>query len=259
VNSLPDLSVFTAVPADSRFWAAVFIAAAAGFVRGFSGFGSALIYVPLVAAIFEPQIAAATLLMIDVVCGVPFAVRELPRCNWSEVVPITIATILAIPIGTTALLLIDPTILRWIIAIFVLTMISVIAAGWRYHGPHVRPIAVGAGLIAGFFGGAFQMEGPPAVLFWLGGAKAASAVRANLMVFIALAGIVMCVVYATAGLITPKAIGLSFWLFWPFILAMAIGARLFRFASEHTYRRVAYVLIYLAAIASLPIFDNWVR
>jgi uncharacterized membrane protein YfcA len=256
---LLDLSILTSVQPDGRFWAAVAIAAVAGFVRGFSGFGSALIYVPSVAAIFEPQIAAATLLMIDVVCGIAFAVREVPRCNWSEVVPITIAAIVAIPVGTIALLVVDPTILRWVIAIFVLAMISVIAAGWRYHGPHVRPIAVGAGLMAGFFGGAFQMEGPPAVLFWLGGDKSASLVRANLMVFIALAGIAMFTVYAIAGLLTREAIGLSFWLFWPFVLAMAIGARLFRFASEHTYRRVAYILIYLAAVASLPIFDSWLR
>ncbi len=34
------------------------IAALSGLVRGFSGFGSALIYMPLMAAIYDPRIAA---------------------------------------------------------------------------------------------------------------------------------------------------------------------------------------------------------
>jgi len=38
-------SVFTAVVADRRFIAAVAISALSGLVRGFSGFGSALIYI----------------------------------------------------------------------------------------------------------------------------------------------------------------------------------------------------------------------
>ena len=66
----------------------VVVAALSGLVRGFSGFGSALIYIPLVSAIYEPRIAAATLLLIDFVSSAPFSVREFPRCNWREVAPV---------------------------------------------------------------------------------------------------------------------------------------------------------------------------
>ena len=54
----PDLAAFSAATNDNRFVAAVLIAALAGLVRGFSGFGSALIYMPLIAAVYEPRIAA---------------------------------------------------------------------------------------------------------------------------------------------------------------------------------------------------------
>ena len=73
--TLPDSSLFAAAIADRRFLAALAVAALSGVVRGFSGFGSALIYMPLVAAVYDPRVAAVTLLLIDTVGAAPFAVR----------------------------------------------------------------------------------------------------------------------------------------------------------------------------------------
>ena len=72
---LPDLATFAATLHGRHFVAAVAVAALAGLVRGFSGFGSALIYVPLIAALYEPRIATVSFVMIDFVCVAPYAVR----------------------------------------------------------------------------------------------------------------------------------------------------------------------------------------
>ena len=69
-------------------WRALAVAVLAGLVRGFSGFGSALIYMPLVAAVYDPRVAAVTLLLIDTVGAAPFAVRAVDQCTWREVLPI---------------------------------------------------------------------------------------------------------------------------------------------------------------------------
>ena len=65
------LALFSETATDPRFPIAVGIAALAGLVRGFTGFGSALIYMPLVSAVYGPQVAAVTLLLIDIVCSLP--------------------------------------------------------------------------------------------------------------------------------------------------------------------------------------------
>src|SRR6185295_6393085 len=101
---------------DHRFVAAGAIAALSGFGRGFSGFGSALVYIPLISAVYEPRIAAPTLLLIALLGSAPFTIRELPRCHWREVGPVTASAAVAVPLGTMALVLIDPVVLRWIIA-----------------------------------------------------------------------------------------------------------------------------------------------
>ena len=45
----------------------------------------------------------------------------------------------------------------------------------------------------------------------------------------------------------------------PFFLATAIGAKYFHGASDVLYRRIAYAIIALAALVSLPVFDGFLR
>lgn len=256
---LPDSSVFAAALADRRFVAAAAIAALSGLVRGFSGFGSALIYIPLVSAVYEPRIAAATLLLIDLVSSTPFSVREFPRCNWREVTPIAIVAALVTPLGSLALVFADPIVLRWAIAVLVLTLLLVLASGWRYHGRPTLPAMIGVGTVSGLGSGAVQIAGPPVIIFWLGGRSDARTVRANLMVFFVLMGAATCVTYVAQGLVSGEVVGLSVLLGIPFLLALWAGARFFHAASDRTYRWIAYGTVAVAALVSLPLFDNLLR
>lgn len=256
---LPDLNSFATIVNDKRFVVAAAITFSSGVMRGFSGFGSALIYIPLISAIYDPKVAVATLLLIDFVIGIPFAVQAIPQCNWREIAPISISAILAIPAGTMILLYFDPTLVRWLIASVVLFILLILFAGWHYRGRPTLPITIFVGLISGLLGGAFQMDGPPAVIYWLGGSNVASVVRANLMVFIVLSGAAICVTYLLSGLLTSNAIALAILLGLPFIVSMKFGALLFDGTSEQVYRRVVYAAIAASVIIGLPIFDGLLR
>jgi uncharacterized protein len=228
-------------------------------VRGFAGFGAALIYIPLMSAVYEPRIAAATVLLIDLVCAIPFAVEAVPRCTWREVVPVTVAAGLAFPFGAMALVVVDPLVLRWLIAAIVLVLLAVLASGWRYRQRPTLPVSIGVGLASGLGSGAVQIGGPPVIIFWLGGSVQAAVVRANLMVFFVLIGVIGLFVYLRQGLFTVQAIGLSL-LLGPFYLgAMVVGARWFHGSSDATYRRIAYLIIAAAAVVSVPVFDRLLR
>ena len=62
--------------------------------------------------------------------------------------------------------------------------------------------------------------------------------------------------YFFSGLFSAQAIILSLLLGLPFAVAMAGGAYWFHGSSDALYRRVAYVIIAIAGLASLPIFDG---
>ena len=252
---IPDLAAFSAATNDNRFVAAVLIAALAGLVRGFSGFGSALIYMPLIAAVYEPRIAAATLLLIDTICAAPFTLRAIPQSNWREVGPVCIAACVALPLGAMALVLVDAIWLRWFIVVLVLVALAALAFGWRYHGKPTIAASLGVGALAGFGAGAVQIGAPPLLVFWLGGNNNAVTVRANIMAYFIVQGPLSCVMYYWNGLFTKEAIALSVLLGLPFAVCMAVGVYSFHGSSEALYRRVAYVIIALAGLASMPIFD----
>ena len=248
------IATLTSVVGDSRFPIAVGFAALAGLVRGFTGFGSALIYMPLVSAVYGPQVAAATLLLIDTVCGFPFAVHSLPYCNRREVTPAMIAGAVALPFGVWALLWIDPLVLRWFIAVLALAALAVLVAGWRYHGRPTLPASLAVGVMAGFGAGAVQIGAPPLLVYWLGGQNSAATVRANIMVYFIMQGVLACALYFYGGLLTAQSVALALLLGLPFGVAMVAGAFWFHGTSDLLYRRVAYVIIAVSGLISLPIF-----
>ncbi|HKS63459.1 MAG TPA: sulfite exporter TauE/SafE family protein [Xanthobacteraceae bacterium] len=259
MSDLPDLSVFATALGERRFIAAVLVAGLSGLVRGFSGFGSALIYIPLVSAIYEPRIAAATLLLIDFVSSTPFSVREFSRCNWREVAPVALAAALMTPVGVLALVFADPIVLRWIISALVLTLLAVLASGWRYHGRPTLPAMAAVGAASGLGSGAVQIAGPPVIIFWLGGRADAITVRANLMVFFVLLSAAACVTYLAQGLVTKDVVVLSLCLGAPYLIAMWFGVRFFHRTSDTTYRRIAYGIVAASALVSVPLFDGLFR
>jgi uncharacterized protein len=259
LSDLLDPNVFAAVVSDRRFAVAAVIALVSGAARGFSGFGSAMIYIPLVAAVYAPRVAAATMVLIDLVCAFPLAVRAVPHCSPRQVIPISIAAAAAVPVGTWVLLVADPVMLRWIIAGVVILLLAVLATGWRYDGRPRLPATIGVGFLSGLGSGAVQIAGPPVILYWLGGAAQAAFVRANLMVYFTFIDVIGCIAYFREGLFTREVAILSLLLALPFILAMVAGARWFGLASERSFRRVAYAIIAVSALISLPVFDSLLR
>lgn len=244
---------------DVRLAAVALCGALAGLVRGFSGFGSALIYVPLTSTVYDPVTAAVTLFLIDFASATPLTIRALPRADWRDMVPLLAATTATVPIGVAALAFLDAITMRWIIAAIVFGALIALASGWRYHGRPRLPITLGVGALAGLFSGAAQMSGPPVIVYWLGGAIEAAKVRANLIVFLGLTSVVSGLTYVANGLFTMRAVAVALVAGPAFALAMIAGTRLFDRASEQTFRRVAYAIIALSGIISLPVLDRFYR
>jgi uncharacterized membrane protein YfcA len=232
------------------------IALLAGLVRGFTGFGSALVYVPLISMVYEPRVAAASIVFIDTICSVPWTVKAAPDANWRELWPVSLAATLSIPLGVAMLIYVDPLTLRWIICALVALALAALISGWRYHGRPTLLASLAAGAMSGVGGGSVQISAPPLLLFWLGGPSRAATIRANIMMCLQISGILSVIIYALTGVLTVPIMILSVLAGVPFLAAIGVGANWFRDASDTRYRRVAYVIIGAAALISLPVFDG---
>jgi uncharacterized membrane protein YfcA len=251
-----NLAAFATIVSEPRFAAAAGIALLAGLVRGFTGFGSALIYVPLMSAVYGPRIAVPTILMIDTLCSVPWTIKAWRDADWRELWPVSVASTLAIPLGVLLLVYVDALVLRWFICALVAVALATLISGWRYHGRPTLLASLAAGAASGIGGGSVQIAAPPLLLFWLGGQSRAVTIRANIMMCLQISGLISLISYAASGLLRAEVLSLSLLLAVPFLLAIGFGARGFYRSSDAHYRRIAYVIIGAAAAVSLPVFDG---
>lgn len=256
---LPDLATFAAAFADPRTYAAMAVSVLAGAVRGFSGFGSALIYVPLMSAIYDPRTAAGTFLLIEFAVSLAVLPTVTREAHWRDVFPLAAAAVTAAQFGALILIYTDPTILRWAIAIVVLILLAVLMSGWRYHGRPKLVVTLGVGALAGTLGGAIQIVGPPVIVYWLGSSWSPAIIRANLNAFFAVFACTLFVTYILRGLLPAHVLTLALLLGPLQLLALKGGSRLFHTSSAQTYRRVAYAIVAASALVSMPILDRLFR
>ncbi|GAB4067170.1 sulfite exporter TauE/SafE family protein [Ancylobacter sonchi] len=244
---------------DAALVWAIATALIAGATRGFSGFGGALIFMPLVGAVFGPKLAAPTLLIIDTVLTLPMVFRALRACIWRQVAPLAIGAVVAVPFGVWLLERIDPVALRWAIAALAVALLMLLIFGRGLKAPHSLAARLGIGALAGVLGGAAQLSGPPVVVYWLGTGQNAALVRANLFAFFALVTVASATAYLSHGLIDGEVLKLSLVLGPAYAFGLVAGARGFRLASDRQFRLIAYAIIAVAAVASVPLLDPLLR
>lgn len=228
----------------------------AGLARGFSGFGAALIFVPLASALVGPRMAGPILLVIDIVASFPLIPDAVRKADKQAVGLMSIGAVVAVPLGVMALTHFDPLATRWGISLTAIGFLLLLLSGWRYRSKPVAAATLGVGAIAGFFSGAAQLGGPPVVTYWLGGQHKAAHVRANIVLYFAISSIFSAFSYWWAELLGLQVFGLAILTGPVYGLGLFLGARSFGYAREDVFRRICFVLIAASALISLPVWDG---
>ncbi len=230
------------------------LALVAGMARGFSGFGGALIFVPLAARFIGPQLASPVLLITDAIVAAPVIFKMWPQARKSEVALMALGGFVGVPIGTYILKTGDTFFLRWLIAGVTAVMLALLVSGWRYHGRPHGTLTACVGGISGLFSGIAQIGGPPVVAYWLGGNTEAAVMRASTFLYFAIGSATTMVSYGYSGLLTASVLKISLLVLPCFALGLWCGNCMFGLASETFFRRTCLVLIAASLLISLPVW-----
>lgn len=231
----------------------------AGLARGFSGFGAALIFMPLASAVVGPRLAAPLLLVIDAVAASGMLPDAWRRSDRRGVGIMALGALAGVPLGTAVLVHVDPLAVRWLVVGVVAALLPLLASGWRYRGRPSTPLTVAVGAVSGLFSGAAQVGGPPVVAYWLGGSAPSASVRANVVLYFAISTVLSGASYLAGGLVTRAVLLLALATGPAYALGLWLGSRLFGRASEATFRHVCLGLIGAAVLLGLPVLDGVLR
>jgi uncharacterized protein len=231
--------------------AVVVAAFIAGIMRGFSGFGSALLIMPITAAVFGPRLAVPAVIAIHLITSVQLLPEALRDVEWGRVVPLSVAGSLAVPIGAWVLVTQESDTIRTAISILIIIFAILLMRGWRYTGTINGWVMGAVGLVGGFITGAVTLGGPPVVAFLMAGPFSAAQNRAAIILYFIFVQLVAMVVYWIGGLMAWPIVGVCILVMPPLMIGMWIGQRQFANASEEGFRRIALLFLLAIGIATL--------
>lgn len=223
----------------------------AGFIRGFVGFGAALIVVMVLSTVFGPVMAvpAANLAGLPATFQLlPAAVRDSDR---GFVLPFGLASFLVAPIGVLVLITADPAIMRMAISAFVLLMFVVLVRGWQLSRRPGLATITAAGAAAGFVQGAASVSGPLAVVLALSQPGNAVQQRANVIGAVSSLNLCALIPFWYQGLFTREALLISLMIFPLYSFAIWAGARFFGGQGKRHFRNAALAALAIIGVVTL--------
>ncbi len=225
-----------------------------GFLRGFLGFGAALVIVPSLSMVLPPVTAVGILVMIElpnILYLVPSSIRD---ANQKVLKPMLIGLVISLPIGTILLVSTEPKIMRLVIAFILLLTVALLASGWRLKGRIGNGVLFGAGALGGFIQGSAGVGGPPLVTALMSLPDNSINARANIIVALSALSTMNL-----GALLYHEKITLAVLLFSllsaPLYIALNfVGVKFFSSYGNLYFRRAA--LLTIVVIALLTIYMN---
>ena len=243
------------LPARGALLGIAVAALVGGLSRGFSGFGAALVFVPLASAAVGPRAAIPVLALLETVSCLIFLPGAWRYAARREVTVMVTGAILAVPLGSLILAHSDPVALRWGLTALVLAALGLLASGWRYRGRDSVPLTLGVGAVGGVMSGAAMLGGVPPAVWWLGRSATARVMRASMNLYFAVLTVAIVIAFAWRGLFGWPGLWLALAAGPAYGAGLWGGAALFGLASDTTFRRAAFALILAAAVLGMPLWD----
>lgn len=232
----------------------VLVTVAAGLVRGFTGFGTAMVFMPAAAILVPPFWALAILVVMDFLGPLPNLPRALRDGAPREVARLVGGLIVGLPLGIWLLDAVPVSVFQWAVSLVTLALLVLLVSGWRYRGARGPALSGAAGGLSGFLAGSTGLGGPPVILYYMASGLPAAVLRGNLLLYFVALNLAFLATLTLTGHLAATAVALGLILVPPFLLANVAGAAMFRPERETIYRRAAYTVIAVAAVSGFPIW-----
>ncbi len=216
------------------------------FTQSLTGFGLALVMMPILVSLLGIQIAAPLVALIAALAEISLLIQFRESLNVKAVWRLSIASFVTIPVGVFAL--------HWLDEKVTTTLLGILLIGYALYAlsnlrlPTLEhPIwGYSFGLVAGFLSGAYNTPGPPVIIFGNCRRWEPAEFKGNLQGFFLLNSAIVLVSHIWQGNLSPD-VWQSLLLSLPAIfLGLWLGLRLDSYINPAIFRKIVLVaLIFL--------------
>jgi uncharacterized protein len=224
---------------------ALFSALLAGAVSGLTGFGLALISVPLLLFVYEPRTVIVITAVLSVIINLAVVWDSWHDADQRIVVALLPSALVGVIVGTEVLRTVDPDYIRLGVGIVVVFSALLLLRDVRLPGAGTRWGTVVAGSTSGALSTSTGLAGPPIVLLLASRGFPKRAFRgSSALYFLAMSLVGLAVLYIR-GIFGADHVPLALALIPAAFLGKAIGTAMLKRISEGAFRVVTLGIVIL--------------
>lgn len=224
----------------------------AALVRGLTGFGMAIILVPLLGMLMPPDRAVILGILLQLLIGPSGLPQILADAERKSALGIIAVAVLTTPVGLAALFWTPANIARLLIALIAIGAFLAVLLPPRRSSAPPGPLAIGAtGIASGLMTGFAAMPGPPVIPFYLRQPLRPATQRASMMLVFFGTAIVGSMAAALMGRVGWQDWLLAALLYMPMWLGNHWGGRAFGRIAPPVWRSAVAVVLGIAALSAV--------
>jgi len=227
----------------------VIVVFSASFVQTLTGFGFALMVMPLITLVLGLRTAAPLVALAGLTLYAINLRRHREAFNVKEVLPMGAAAALGVPVGVWVLANADENLVRQLLGLILVAYASYALA--RPKAPRLRSQrwAYPAGFAAGCLGGAYNTPGPPAIVYGSLRRWSKDEFRAAMQALFLLSGLLVVASHVLARHVTADVLTLYLYAAPALGLGILAGSRADRWVDGNRFRTLVNGMVLLLGAA----------
>ena len=223
----------------------------AGIIRGYSGFGFAMVSVTSISLVLPPVQVVPLVLILEVLASIRLVPQVWRDIDWHSLRWLLAGSLFATPIGVYLLANVPAESMRISISLLVLVAAILLLYGWAWRRMPGRPLILTTGMACGILNGAAAIGGPPVILFYLSSPAAVTVSRASIIAYFLGIDAMSLVMASIQGLTTIKTLLVTSICLIPLYLGITIGSRMFIKTEKKSFRQHVLILLIILSVAGL--------
>lgn len=220
-------------------------------IAGLTGFGFALVIVPVLLLIFAPPTVVVLTMGLAISSGIPILVQDRALVRARLIAPLILPALLGLVVGVRMLTRLNPEAIKLVAGVVVITFALIVARGLSIPGIRSRLAPLLAGFASGALGASVGMSGPPVVLLLTDRAPERRVFRASMTAYFAATNGFVVALVASTGEVGGRELWLYLALLPIALTGRWIGQRLHDQIDQPQFRRITLGLLIVTGTSAM--------